>query len=182
MERIEKSKLLNAAWFFFGPEPAGIALSQPKVRQLTKTRKKMKRLPPPSGRELVDAAKLCPARSPPRPDSRDDAWIVFLGPSVAYDALLGSIGTLLNLGARWLALSLTAEHGAHARACPGDLRRASACKTCAFRRSKSARHARASASACRVVCGLGVAGVTFTAMSSGASSTIGSTPTWSRSR
>ena len=45
MERIEKSTLLNAACFFFWPEPAGIALSQPKVGQLAKTRKKSRRLP-----------------------------------------------------------------------------------------------------------------------------------------
>ena len=36
MERIEKSKLLNAACFFFWPEPASIALSQPEVRPLAK--------------------------------------------------------------------------------------------------------------------------------------------------
>ena len=63
IERIEKSKLLNAACFFFGPEPAGIALSQPKVRQLAKTRKNWRRLPRiASRRERPRRASSSPGR------------------------------------------------------------------------------------------------------------------------
>ena len=50
-----------------------------------------------------------PAGPPRRPQSCGDAWSVAVGPSAAYDNLLGSIGGLLSLATRRLALSLTAE-------------------------------------------------------------------------
>ena len=50
-----------------------------------------------------------PAGPPRRPQSCGDAWSVAVGPPAAYDNLLGSIGGLLSLATRRLALSLTAE-------------------------------------------------------------------------
>ena len=58
---------------------------------------------------LAMALTRCPAGPPRRPESCGDACIVAVGPPAAYDKLLGSMCELLNVAARRLALSLTAE-------------------------------------------------------------------------